>query len=230
MGLASYRGYLELVRTDAREAALLPDLMRVTVSRYFREQKQWWALKDHIVPGLMAAISGEGTLRAWSAGCCGGEEPFTLAIVWLEYLLPLHPGRGMEVLATDIDDASLERARRAIYRWETLREVPADLRLRWFSLENTHWRLNEKAKSLVRFEKRNLVSDPPPLGMELALCRYLAFTYYKGRLLQTAVERLWESLRPGGILMVGEKESLPVSALELFESLPGSQVFYRRRE
>ena len=229
LGIATYRDYLEMVRSDGLEAAFLPDLMRVTVSRFFREEREWQDLKDRILPGLMAPISSAGRLHAWSAGCCGGEEPFTMALVWLEYLQPLNPGWSMEILATDIDDASLERARRALYGRESLREVPPDILNRWFFRENARWRLDDKARSLVRLEKRNLLSDPPPPGIDLVLCRYLAFTYYTGERLRAAVRRLRDSLRPGGILMVGAKEPLPSPALELFEPVPGSRVFYRRR-
>lgn len=229
LGLDSYDDYLERIRCDSQEAALLADLMRVTVSRFFREQNQWLYLKDHVLPCLIATISATATLRAWSAGCCGGEEPFSLALIWLEYLQPLLPTISIDILATDIDDASLERARMATYRRETLREVPTDIRERWFSPANPLWRLEGKATALVRFEKSNLVTDQPPLGMDLVLCRYLAFTYYKGERLQAAMRSLWESLRPGGVLMVGEKEVLPESARELFDPLPGSRVFYRRK-
>ncbi|MBI2355452.1 MAG: chemotaxis protein CheR [Deltaproteobacteria bacterium] len=228
LGLEGYRDYLERIRSDAQEAALLPDLMRVTVSRFFREQKQWLELKDHVLPELIATISGVRPLSIWSAGCCGGEEPFTLALLWLEYIRPFHPGWSVEILATDIDEASLERARRSLYRWETLREVPDEIRTRWFSQANALWRLDGKATALVRFGKRNLLTDPPPRGMDLTLCRYLAFTYFKGERLRVSLLRLWESLRPGGVLMVGEKEVLPASVLEYFEPMPGSRVFYRR--
>ena len=228
LGFEDYRDYLGRIRSDAQEAALLPDLMRVTVSRFFREQKQWLELKEHVLPELITTISGLKPLRIWSAGCCGGEEPFTLALLWLEYIQPFHPGQPVEILATDIDEASLERARRSLYRWETLREVPADIRTRRFSPVNTLWRIDGKATALVSVEKSNLVTDPPPSEMDLTLCRYLAFTYFKGERLRVSLLRLWESLRPGGILMVGEKEVLPASALVYFEPMPGSRVFFRR--
>ncbi len=228
VGVDGYGAYLELLRSDARESALFPDLMRVTVSRFFREEREWQVLRDRILPGIMAETSGAGSLHAWCAGCCGGEEPYSLALVWLEYLLPFHPGRSMEILATDIDGASLERARRGLYRRESLREVPPDISNRWFYRENSLWRLDEKARSLVSFEKRNLAAEAPR-GIDLALCRYLAFTYYRGERLRAAARKLWEALRPGGILMIGGKEVLPASTLDLFVPMPESPVFYRRR-
>jgi len=229
LAIDGYGGYRDLIRTDGQEAALLPDLMRVTVSRFFREQKHWQTLKTDILPELIASKCGSGAIRIWSAGCCGGEEPFTMALLWLEYMLPLFPGCSMDILATDIDDASIERARLALYRRETLREVPAEVRRRWFNKVNALWRLDAKVTSLVRFEKKNLICDPPPLVMDLAFCRYLAFTYFRGDRLRTAIQRLWDSLCPGGILMIGQKETFPASAMELFEPLPGSEVFFRKK-
>jgi chemotaxis protein methyltransferase CheR len=229
LGIDNYFDYLAIVRSDAREAELLPDLMRVTVSRFFRDEKEWRALKDLIFPGVMAASSGSGMFRVWSAGCCGGEEPFSLTLLWLEYMLPLHPDWSLEILATDIDEASIERARRATYRLESLREVPADIRNRWFSREKSLWHLDEKARALVRFEKGNLIADPPPTKIDLVLCRYLVFTYYTGERLLAAARRLRDSLHQGGVLMVGAKEVVPAPVLELFDPVPGTRVFYRRK-
>ena len=229
LGLGAYGDYLEHLRADPREAALLPDLMRVTVSCFFREEGEWQDLRERILPGLLAKLPEGGSLSAWSAGCCGGEEPYTLAIVWLEHLQPLHPGLSLEIIATDIDAASLERARRALYRPETLREVPPEIRGRWFSREDDRWLLDGRARGLVKLGKGNILTDPPPLGVDLLLCRYLAFTYYRGERLLAVAGRLREALRPGGILMVGAKEQLSAPLLELFEPVPGSRVFYRRR-
>jgi chemotaxis methyl-accepting protein methylase len=229
LGIDGYGDYLEILRSASREAALLPDLMRVTVSRFFREQEVWQEAAERILPDLVAEDPGAGRLLAWSAGCCGGEEPFSLALLWLEHLQPLHPAWSLEIIATDIDAASLQRAQSALYRGETLREVPRGVRERWFSREDALWRLDGKARSLVRFEERNLLTDPPPQGVDLLLCRYLAFTYYTGERLRAAVQRLWEALRPGGVLMVGAKEFISGPALELFEAEVGSRVFYRRR-
>ena len=159
--LDGYRAYRDFIRAHGeKRSALLPDLMRVTVSRFFREQKYWQDLKTRVLPELIPPACGAGAVRMWSAGCCGGEEPFTMALIWLEYLLPLFPCSSIDILGTDIDDASLERASMALYRRETLREVPDEVCRRWFYRMNALWHLDEKVKTLVRFEKRNLIFGP----------------------------------------------------------------------
>jgi chemotaxis protein methyltransferase CheR len=229
LGLDGFDAYLDLLRSDPKETAGLADLMRVTVSRFFREREQWRTLADKILSTLLAEKKGEGVIRAWSAGCCCGEEPYTLAMVWLESIAPFQPASSIEIIASDIDEASLERAHAARYDSGSLREVPPETLARYFRREKGHWSLADEVKGLVRFARRNVMCDPLPSGMDLVLCRYLAFTYYRGERLLAATVRLWETLRPGGVLMVGEKERLSGPASAFFEPWPGCGGFYRRK-
>lgn len=228
LDICDFASYLELIKEDPAEATGLPDLMRVTISRFFRERELWDELGRKALPDILDEKQPDGTIRAWSAGCCCGEEPYTLAIIWLDRLQPRYPGHEIEVLATDIDETALKRAKEGRYAKGSIREVPAESLERWFSLEKGLWSLDERVKQLVRFEQSNLLTYPPPIGMDIVLCRYLAFTYYSGERLLSAATRLFEALRPGGLLMVGHKERLPHKALELFHPLHGLPSFYRR--
>lgn len=230
LGLPDYQAYLGLLRRDPGEAAGLADRMRITVTRFFRERERWQILVERILPELVAAAPPPRTVRAWSAGCCGGEEPYTLAIVWLERIAPVAPDATLEILATDIDEPSLARAREGVYAPSALREVPLDARERWFRREKPHFRVADAVRRMVRFEKRNLMTDPVPSGIDLALCRYLAFTYFTGMPRQQAARRLSRALRPGGVLMIGRKEGLAPAQLELFEPWPHAAGFFRRRD
>lgn len=229
LGLAGFAAYLERLRSDPKELAGLADLMRVTVSRFFRERECWQALTDKVLPAILAGRGRGDTILAWSAGCCSGEEPYTLAMVWLECIASVYPGSAIEIIASDIDEASLDRARYASFDSSSVREVPPDTLARFFTRVNGLWSLAGEVKELVRLERRNVMSDPLPSGMDLVLCRYLAFTYYRGERLLAATARLWEALRPGGVLMVGEKERLPEPASAFFEPWPGCEGFYRRK-
>jgi chemotaxis protein methyltransferase CheR len=228
LGLDGFDAYLDLLRSDPEEAAGLTDLMRVTVSRFFRERQQWRTLADTVLPALLAGKTGAGAFRAWSAGCCCGEEPYTLAMIWLESITPSHPGSAIEIIASDIDEASLERAGAARYDSSSLREVSPETLARFFKREKGLLSLAGEVKELVRLERRNVMSGPLPSGMDLVLCRYLAFTYYRGERLLAAAVRLWEALRPGGVLMVGKKERLPGPVSAFFEEWPGCDGFYRK--
>jgi chemotaxis methyl-accepting protein methylase len=230
LGLNDYGEYLERLRAEQAEADRLPDLMRVTVTRFFREREHWEVLRQRVLPRLLTATPADRPLKVWSMGCCGGEEPYTLALIWLYELQPRHPGRTLSLLATDIDNSSLERAARAAYTRGSLREVPKSLWKRGFRQENSLFHLAPEVRRLAVFRRHNLMTDPPPEEMDLVLARYLPFTYYLGARRREAAERLWRALRPGGALMIGCKEELSPWERELFAPWPGAEGVFRRRE
>ncbi len=229
LDIRDYPSYLDLLREDQLESERLADLMRVTVSRFFRDRRCWSDLAIKVLPAFMALKPVSKTLRVWSAGCCGGEEPYTVGLVWLEYLYPLFPDSAVDILATDIDDSSLDRASKGMYARGSLRETPPEILRRWFRKDGGLWLINEHVKKLVRYEKRNLMEDQPPSEMDLILCRYLAFTYYRGERLLQAARRLHEALAPGGLLMIGSREALDEKIEYLFEKWPDTGCLYRKQ-
>lgn len=228
LGLKGYGEYLRYLETHPQEAAELPNLLRVTVSRFFRERKRWQELAERVFPQLIASTASRD-LHALSLGSCGGEEPYSLALLWIEYVQPRFPGHTLTISGAEVDSASLARAEEASYQARTLREVPDGIRERWFRKEGGAYRLDPRIKDMVRFEKLDLLKDPLPSGEDLLLCRYLVFTYFKGQRAVRLCRALHEALNPEGILMIGTKEGLGPGTEELFEPLEGSDCFFRKR-
>ena len=228
LGLPDYAAYLERLRNDPLEAAGLAERMAIPVSRFFRELERWDVLRQVVLPEILREKKAEEPLRIWSAGCCGGEEPYTLALLWLANFQDAHPGRAVEILGTDIDATNLERARRALYQAGSLREVPRPLRERYFQRENHQWHLEGHVKARVRFAAEDLLAGPPPGRFDLVCCRYLVFTYYRGRRRLAAARHLARALRPGGALMIGRKEDLGEAAA-LFTPWPEAPGIFRRQ-
>jgi chemotaxis methyl-accepting protein methylase len=104
------------------------------------------------------------------------------------------------------------------------------LRERGFAREGPPWKVREAVRAPVTFARYNLLEDPPPAAMDLALCRYLAFTCYRGARRTRAVRRLHGSLRPGGGLVIGRKEGPSPADPELFEPWPEVPGVFRRRD
>jgi chemotaxis methyl-accepting protein methylase len=228
LGLKDYGEYLQRLRADPHEADALPDWMRVTVTRFYREREIWDLLKRKVLPELLESAQGKRPFKAWSVGCCGGEEPYSLATLWLYGLPPESSARPIRILATDIDPDALERADRAVYTRSSLREVPEHLLRRAFRREGDFYHLAPEVRGVVVLRMHNLMTDPPPVEMDLVLARYLPFTYYTGLRRRQAAERLWQALRPGGALMIGLKERLSPRELEFFEPWPETEgLFFR---
>ncbi len=225
LGLGSWEDYRERLLADEAEGAIFPDLMRVTVTRFFRDCECWEELSQHL-PTIVGADTDN--VRVWSAGCCGGEEPYSLAILWFDRFALRFPNTRFDILATDIDEASLHRAHTARYHPASLREVPQGLQEKWFESRGHLFTPFPNVRRLVRFQRHNLLSDPPPQEIDLLLCRYLPFTYYRGRRLEAAIDIFARSLKPAGLLMIGRKEEFPERYRSGFAPVGDTGALWRR--
>lgn len=227
LGMSELEAYRECLREDPDERERLVQALRVTVTRFLRDPPVWSELTGTVLPALLRGLARGGTLRAWSAGCCGGEEPYTLALLWEGLPRSARAGRELEILATDIDEEVLERAREARYPAAVIRGFPSALREIGFEGKGSRRRLAGRIRERVRFEQSDLLLDPPPGDRALVLCRYLAFTYYRGARLSRAADALLDSLAPGGALVTGAQEPKPPELDARFEPWPGTARVFR---
>ena len=208
-GADAYRAYLE---RNQEEWDVLPGLCRVTISRFWRDRPVFEALRDVVLPALGPTVS------AWSAGCASGEEPYSLVLAAAEAGIEIH------IVATDVDPALLERARRASYGESSLRDLPGDLRARAFD----DGRLRPKYREPVEFLQHDVRHGAPGGSFDVVLCRNLVFTYFADELQLEVGRHLVRSLHAGGALLVGVHEGLPEGLNEL-EPWPPARGVYRYR-
>ncbi|GBU18388.1 MULTISPECIES: CheR family methyltransferase [Methylobacterium] len=236
-----------LVRLDdpslgAAEWKALEAEITIGETFFFRYAEQFVALRNTILPGIVAGRSTERSLKVWSAGCSTGAEPYSVAILLREILGPALPGWHVGILGTDISAEALATARGAVFgRW-ALRTMPTEERLRYFravpgrdgATREGGYRLRSDYARMVRFERQNLLSllegGGPALGeFDLILCRNVLI-YFDAATVTGIVRALGERLRPGGWLLIGHAEPNPSFASFLAAvSLPGT-VAYRRPE
>jgi chemotaxis protein methyltransferase CheR len=210
-GADAYRAYLE---GNEEEWDVLAGLCRVTISRFWRDRAVFEALRDVVLPDLGPTVS------AWSAGCASGEEPYSLVLAAAEARIEIH------VVATDVDSALLERARRACYEESSLRDLPGDLRGRAFD----DGRLRPEYREPVEFLRHDVRHGAPGGPFDVALCRNLVFTYFADELQREVGRHLAHSLRSGGALVVGVHEALPEGLNELEPWPPAGGVYRYRPE
>lgn len=220
--------YGEILEDEPEERERLLLAMRVTVSRFFRDPVVWDDLCRIVVPDLLARLDEGEALRVWCAGCACGEEPYSVAILWSRLAESLRAGRALEVLATDVDEQTLERARNGVYPRASIRGVPGPVEEAFELLDGDRVRLREPLRRAVRFARADLLADPPPRGRHLVLCRYLAFTYYLGERLHHAAGALRQSLVDGGALVIGAKERVPEVVRSGLEHWPNARCVLRK--
>ncbi|MCP3102723.1 chemotaxis protein CheR [Myxococcus sp. K15C18031901] len=228
LGLADLAAYRARLVADDGEWAVLDALCRVTVSRFYRDASVFDVLRDDLLPALLAGRPG--VLRVWSAGCASGEEPYTVSVLFRLGLQPRFPWTRLELLATDADAALLERARRGCYPRGSLRELPEAWSRKAFPDEALEPCLAEPFRQGLVFRQQDLRADMPEGPFDLVLCRNVAFTYFAPPLQHVVLGRLVRRLAPGGFLVIGAEESLPVEgpalervagALPIFRVAPG---------
>ena len=231
LGVEGLSAYLARLEVDPAERAVLDGLCRVTISRFYRDQGVFDALRERLLPQALEAARarGEKALRVWSAGCASGEEPYTVAVLFQLGLQPLFPDFHLELVATDADAALLERARHGCYRRPTLRELPPEWVARAFEEREGVLCLRPEYREGLDFRCEDLRQRMPEGPFHLVLCRNVAFTYFAPPVQHEVLARLLERLVPGGLLALGAHESLPQGASGVVRAA-GALPLFRRED
>lgn len=207
----------------------LAERLVVGETYFFREPAAFALLEHEVLPSLIEARRAQPRrLRLWSAGCCTGEEAWSLAMV-LQRVLPDLPQWDAEVLGTDIHPGFLARAEEGAYGDWSFRDVEPDLRERHFdALGGDRWTVRPSLRRLTRFAHLNLAGEYAAAGTcDLILCRHVLM-YFDAEQARLAVARLHRALAPGGWLLVGTTEA-PADLFGDFETVRrGNTVIYRK--
>ncbi|WP_017728031.1 CheR family methyltransferase [Halalkalibacterium ligniniphilum] len=196
------------------------DRMTINVSEFYRNARRWEVLDKKIIPRL---LKENKKLKLWSAACSTGEEPYTLAMVMAGHV----PLRDISILATDIDQQILERAKVGLYSERSLKEVPADVLNHYFEKDSMGYKVKPEVKATVRFQKQNLLADPFIENADLIICRNVMI-YFTEEAKHELYHKFSQALRPGGVLFVGSTEQIFNAASYGFET--EDTFFYRKAE
>jgi chemotaxis protein methyltransferase CheR len=216
LGVRTPREYWDLLTANAsREAEVRQLLNEVTIGEtcLFRSPPQLDALRKVILPELVAEKSKQviKRLRIWSAGCSTGEESYTLAMTLLEENDCLLKGWTVEILATDLNDRSVETAKAGVYGDYALRGTSDYFKRKYFSpVDDKRLQVNPEVKKLIAFSRMNLQDDSRMLfmkGMDLIFCCNVLI-YFDGPSKSKVVNHYYSNLNFGGYFFLGTSESL----------------------
>ena len=206
--------YLARLRRDPAELDAFLDRVTINVSHLWRHGEQWTALSNHVLPEL----AKRARIRAWSAGSSYGAEAYTIAAVARESV----PNARVEIRGTDLDKRMVERARRAEFSADDMRQVPPAMIKRHFEpLENGGAVAKKDLQRMVRFDVGDLLRmRVSPASFELILCRNTVI-YFTEEVRDALHTRLADALVPGGYLVVGASERVAdPRALDLTSPFP----------
>lgn len=225
-GAHTFEEYARILREDDTEYERLLDALTINVTKFYRNRETWDTLARTYLPDLWAGRAG--AVRAWSAGCASGEEPYTIAMLLLELARAtgVEPA-GARVDATDLDRTVLARAESGRFRAPAFEEMPPALAERYFAGEGER-QVAPEVRALVRFRLHDLLREPPPEPpYDLILCRNVVI-YFDRPTQERLFLQFAEALEPGGALVLGKVETLVGEARQRLRLDDTRERIYRR--
>lgn len=207
--------WYHLTAHPSRDGELRQLLNEITIGEtcLFRSQPQLDALRKIILPEIVAEKTKQITkrLRIWSAGCSTGEESYTLAMNMLEESERLLKGWTVEIIATDLNDRSVETAKAGIYGDYALRSTTDYFKRKYFSIvDEKKLQVHPEVRKLITFSRLNLQDDSKMLfmkGMDLVFCCNVLI-YFDGASKTKVINHFFSNLNFGGYFFLGTSESL----------------------
>ena len=229
--LADLKNYREYLQDNPLEWHILDSFCRITISRFYRDRETFSSLRAKVFPELIehAKNNGETTIYCWCVGAASGEEPYSVSLLW--DLSDLHTqDMQLKIVATEVDQYMINRARKGCYPASSIRELPSGLRNQAFTQKNEQFCLKEQYKKRVQFMQQDIRNAQPPSAFHLILCRNLVFTYFSQELQEEIFHKIMARLKPGGGLVIGTHEGLPWLLPGLVPWLRGKKIYRRENQ
>lgn len=223
--------YVYLLQENAQELDLLFKELLIGVTSFFRDAAAWDSLRDIAFPALFQRSPSGRALRAWVPACSTGEEAYSIAITFKE-ALEMHQPAGrfsLHIFATDLAQDAIDLARIGHYTKDINTKVSAKRLARYFTAtDDGGYQIAKEVREMVIFAPQNMAQDPPFTKLDLLSCRNVLI-YFGPELQQKLLALFHYSLTPGGILFLGNSETVG-STTHLFEALDSKTRIYHRLE
>jgi chemotaxis protein methyltransferase CheR len=199
------------IRPDGALWTAITDALAHSETRFFRDRAQFARLAREIIPAALAR-KGHERVRIWSAGASTGQEAYSIAMI-IEDLRAEGLNPAAEIVATDISERLLDKARAGLYtQFEVQRGLPIKKLIAHFEKAGDLWRISDRLRSAVRFETHNLMKHPEALGQfDIILLRHV-LPASDAVMRAEIITRATDALMPSGVIVLGAGESLPEGA------------------
>jgi chemotaxis methyl-accepting protein methylase len=233
LGLTTYREYAEVLERDPAEYAHFLQTLTINVTEFFRDPELWDVLRVEVIPQLIATkrLRRGRVVRVWSAGCATGEEPYSLAMTFLDVLGKDRHRIALEINATDLDSQALAFAEEGAYPSEQLAQIPEHLRAKYVVEESAAasgtFGIAADVRRFVHYEPFSLFDSPPMNLVDLVVCRNVLI-YFDRAEQSRVLDGFYRAMSPDAYLVLGRSEKLPSEAYGRFETIDGRERVYRK--
>lgn len=226
LGLTSVDDLTSKTRSgDSKAKFEVVEAMTTNETFFFRDIHPFEKFKDVALPKVLEHKPEGSTIKIWNAACSSGQEPYSLGIILKEEAARFGKYR-FDILATDLSENILDNAKRAVYsQFEVQRGMPTKLLMKYFTQQGTDWALKDEIKSMVRFEKFNLL-DPMSRFSEfdIIFCRNVLI-YFDRDTKAKILGEIQKHLAKHGFLFLGGAETV-IGVTDKFRAMPGERGLY----
>lgn len=199
-GADNLKDYARLIKTDTDTRKKFLDYITINVTEFYRNKNLFEEFEEILIKTLIPRFKD---INIWSAACSNGSESYSLAMILNKNNIRLRN----KILATDLDDGILERARRGSYKENELKNIDKKDLDRFFEANDGGYHIRNEIKDMVSFKKHDLIVDNYQKGFHVIVCRNVTI-YFKNEAKDELYRKMNDALVPGGVFFIGATESI----------------------
>ena len=207
-GFKTISNYYDLLQNDAEEIKLLCKEFLINVTKFFRDEEAFEAIRNHVIPALFKDKQAGDTIKIWTVACSTGEEAYSLAMMFYDYTESNNKhGINVKIFATDIDETAIDIASKGIYPEAAIKDFSQEMLQKFFFKEGANYKIVPTLRKMVVFARQDVTKDPPFSKIDLLTCRNMLI--YMSPLLQKIVlQKIHFALNQDAFLMLGPSENI----------------------
>ncbi len=228
LNLESYFEYGKVLDSSDEKEKLEKELT-IHVTHFFRDMDFWQAFMDDVIPELlkMKRDRGENRIRIWSAGSSTGEEAISIVICLKKKMGLEFSKYDIKVIGTDYDKNTVGKAQEGVYEEPQFREMPPEMKDKYFSLQDGKYRLKDDIRNHLEFSTGDILSSSKPRNIDIIFCRNTVI-YFEQSTKARLYEEFYELLNDNGFFIMGKTETLNGPARDKFSIYNGRERIYRK--
>jgi len=219
--------YARYLQENPAESQILFKELLINVTSFFRDPEAFEVLGREVIPRLFENKPEQYVFRVWVAGCATGEEAYSIAILFREYMDMTRQEFRVQIYSTDLDEEEIAVARAGFYPPNIAADITPERLQRFFTHEDNGFRIKKEIREMVIFAVQNVIKDPPFTRIDLISCRNLLI-YLEAELQNHIIPAFHYALRPGGVLFLSPSESIG-NFTDLFSPLHKKWKIYQTK-
>ncbi|MBM6614721.1 protein-glutamate O-methyltransferase CheR [Desemzia sp. RIT804] len=199
-GAETLEEYADVIKANPEAKQKFLDYITINVTDFFRNKDIFEEFEEQLISELLPKFP---SLKIWSAACSTGAEAYSIAMILAKHQVKLQN----KILATDIDETILQKARVGVYNEYELKNLEYNLRDKYFQEKDGKYEVNKSIKHTVEFKRHDLISDDYPKNYHVIVCRNVMI-YFKNEVKNDIYRKISDSLVPGGLYFAGATETI----------------------